>query len=470
MFIDIKKMNPLMKSSAVYLVLSLAGQGMSFVGIIVFTRLMSQTEYGNYSTYYAYVSTFTVLVGANLYYALNNAYIDIADDIKSFRKSVLVLTMLIALSVLFLALIVGTTVSDKYLPYIIVIGILHSYGFFVITYRMYSANMENDYKKKGILLFWPYTLQFMLALAFIIIFPQIGFEARVMGSALGIVVIASVNVVEILRDDGRFVNLKYWKYALSIALPTIVMSLSYMLMQQCDKVMIDELCGTEDTAVYSVIYYLGYAIVAVDQAVAPVRQAWIYKRLDKKNVSDTMLFQKWYLIMIMILATVMMFIAPETLKLLAPENYWRYEYIAPFILSACFMMLYRFYTEIILFYKRNILLSTSVLVCALLNIVLNFLLIPRLGAVAACYTTVVTYFVLFILVCIFSEKCHRNIYSIKYFALFIMWILALSGLFYMIKKKFIIRMFVLALFIAIVSVYFLKQKNELKKILRGNVT
>ena len=68
--------NPFVKSSALYLLATVIGQGATFAGILIFTRLMSQADYGEYSTYYAYVSIFTVLIGANLHYSLNNAYID----------------------------------------------------------------------------------------------------------------------------------------------------------------------------------------------------------------------------------------------------------------------------------------------------------------------------------------------------------------------------------------------------------
>ena len=73
------------------------------------------------------------------------------------------------------------------------------------------------------------------------------------------------SLYEMMRYKGKLIDINDWKYALSIALPSVVMSISYMLMQQCDKVMITNICGSSDTAVYSVIYYLGYAIIAVDR-------------------------------------------------------------------------------------------------------------------------------------------------------------------------------------------------------------
>ena len=413
-----KKINPLLKSSIIYIVATIIGQGMTFLGIIVFTRLMDQNDYGLYSTYYAYVSVVTVLIGANLHYALNNAYIDKKNRIKEFRKSVLCLSFVIMILSSVVVLLAGKILLNEFSVFIIVMLLLHSYGFFVINYRMYSANMENDYKRKQWLLILPYAFQLIIPILFMLFLSQTSFEIRVIGSTVGVCGIAVLLFIEMMRYKGKLIDINDWKYALSIALPSVVMSISYMLMQQCDKVMITNICGSSDTAVYSVIYYLGYAIIAVDQAVAPVRQAWIYQKLDEQDVHEAGNIQKWYLVVIAILTTGLIMAGPEVVKIIAPSSYWQFEYIVPFVVSACMMMLYRFYTEITLFYKKNMILSMCVCVCAIINIILNAVLIPRAGAVAACYTTVVSYFLLFILTGIVSGKCMKHIQKKFFYVLF----------------------------------------------------
>lgn len=124
-----KKINPLLKSSIIYIVATIIGQGMTFLGIIVFTRLMDQNDYGLYSTYYAYVSVVTVLIGANLHYALNNAYIDKKNRIKEFRKSVLCLSFVIMILSSVVVLLAGKILLNEFSVFIIVMLLLHSYGF-----------------------------------------------------------------------------------------------------------------------------------------------------------------------------------------------------------------------------------------------------------------------------------------------------------------------------------------------------
>lgn len=457
-----KKINPLLKSSIIYIVATIIGQGMTFLGIIVFTRLMDQNDYGLYSTYYAYVSVVTVLIGANLHYALNNAYIDKKNRIKEFRKSVLCLSFVIMILSSVVVLLAGKILLNEFSVFIIVMLLLHSYGFFVINYRMYSANMENDYKRKQWLLILPYAFQLIIPILFMLFLSQTSFEIRVIGSTVGVCGIAVLLFIEMMRYKGKLIDINDWKYALSIALPSVVMSISYMLMQQCDKVMITNICGSSDTAVYSVIYYLGYAIIAVDQAVAPVRQAWIYQKLDEQDVHEAGNIQKWYLVVIAILTTGLIMAGPEVVKIIAPSSYWQFEYIVPFIVSACMMMLYRFYTEITLFYKKNMILSMCVCVCAIINIILNAVLIPRAGAVAACYTTVVSYFLLFILTGIVSGKCMKHIYSKKVFLCFILWISGVSVLSYTVYETMWIRYIVYGSLLMIILIYTYVKRSEWK--------
>ena len=457
-----KKINPLLKSSIIYIVATIIGQGMTFLGIIVFTRLMDQNDYGLYSTYYAYVSVVTVLIGANLHYALNNAYIDKKNRIKEFRKSVLCLSFVIMILSSVVVLLAGKILLNEFSVFIIVMLLLHSYGFFVINYRMYSANMENDYKRKQWLLILPYAFQLIIPILFMLFLSQTSFEIRVIGSTVGVCGIAVLLFIEMMRYKGKLIDINDWKYALSIALPSVVMSISYMLMQQCDKVMITNICGSSDTAVYSVIYYLGYAIIAVDQAVAPVRQAWIYQKLDEQDVHEAGNIQKWYLVVIAILTTGLIMAGPEGVKIFAPSSYWQFEYIVPFVVSACMMMLYRFYTEITLFYKKNMILSMCVCVCAIINIILNAVLIPRAGAVAACYTTVVSYFLLFILTGIVSGKCMKHIYSKKVFLCFILWISGVSVLSYTVYETMWIRYIVYGSLLMIILIYTYVKRSEWK--------
>ena len=420
--------NPFLKSSALYIAANILGQGATFLGIIVFSRIMTREDYGAYSTYYATVSILVVLVGACLYIAVNNAYIDYADTIGAFRKSALFLSTLTASGVS--AILLTCCALFSLAPvFVVSAALVHAYSFFVVNFQIYSANMENNYRRKTVLLILPNSLQFLLSLLFISLFSENAYLARVCGSSLGVFSCAAVCYLKIMRHEGRLVRPDYWKYALSISLPSIVMSLSFMIMQQCDRLMITAIRGPAETAVYSAIYYVGYAIEAIDQAAAPVREAWIFRALGSGTVSGAAAVQRWYLLGMSFLTTGMFMVAPEAIRFLLPEGYWAYEYVPPFIMGACVMALYRFDMEIAMFYKRNVLLSAATLFSALTNVVLNALFIPAYGAIAAAYTTLAGFGALFFLSGAVAKLDKGGVYDRKLFLVFSLYLCGLWELY-----------------------------------------
>ena len=68
--------NLYVNASLWYIVANVLGQGIVFLSNIVFTRIMSKTDYGMYSTYYSIVAMLTPFVGANLFVGLCKGYYD----------------------------------------------------------------------------------------------------------------------------------------------------------------------------------------------------------------------------------------------------------------------------------------------------------------------------------------------------------------------------------------------------------
>ena len=331
---------------------------------------------------------------------------------------------------------------------------------FTISCGIYSANMENKWQQKTLLLTLPYALQFLFSLILVLRFREMAYPARVIGCLLGFFPCALAVFVGAMRRPGRLIVHSDWKYGLRLSVPSIAMSVSYMLMQQCDKMMITGICGAEETAVYSVIFYMGYALLAINQAIAPVRQAWVFKHIETVDRSVFQNLQKWYLIGIAFLATGVLMVAPEAVKILAPESYWKYEYIAPFVLSACLSISCGFYSELAMYHKKNLQLSISVMAAAALNIGLNAILIPRVGAVAAAYTTVAAYLLLHVLSSVVIRKVAGGMYSKRMFLFFGLYIIAACAMASPFLNRPFIRYPVFAVLLAVMMLYVLKHKSE----------
>ncbi len=234
------KINPILKASIYYIIGNAFGQGMILLGNVIFTRMMCQTDYGIYSTYYSMVSIFTTIVGANLFVGLNNGYIDYKREIRKFRSSVLFLSTIIFGGITFVCFVGNSLFHFGSSPLILGFALVHAYSFFIVNYYNNSATMENQYRKKTFFLIVPNVLQILLSVVFILLVKEHGLEARIVGSTLGVAVCAVFLYIPMLKERVFF-DKEYWCYALKISVPSVLSSISYMLLQQCDKVMITRL-------------------------------------------------------------------------------------------------------------------------------------------------------------------------------------------------------------------------------------
>ena len=461
----VKKINPLVRASVFYILGNGVGQGIILLSAIVFTRVMSREDYGNYSTYYSIVSIFTTLVGANLFTGLSNAYIDYKEDIKKYRASNLILSSFVFSIVCVVSIVINWVLGNRISMFLLIMSLVHAYGFFVINYFNYSANMENRYKIKTVFMVFPNILQVFFSVAFICVFPFDSLYSRVIGSVLGILVCATYLYIVMMQKQKGLVVWEYWKYGLKISIPSVFSSISYMLMSQFDNIMITSFWGAEETAVYALVYNIGYILYAVMQATNGVLQVWLYRSLDSGEVKGVRNIQKWYLYVFAQMGIGLYMISPEVIKLLSPVNYWSFEYIVPFIIGSSMMVIYSFYYTLGLFYKKSFAVSVRVCLAAVLNIVLNAVFIPVYGGIAAAYTSAMSYFVLFLMLRRLGQGLNRDFFELKYFVVYIFAMILFGIVFMLIYSNILLRYIVYMIVLLISLFYMYYRKEELAKII-----
>ncbi len=465
--ITLKSSNKYLNASLIYILANGIGQGTTMLANSFFTRYMSQADYGSYSNYYSFVSLLVPFAGMNLYIALTNAYIDYKSTIYKYRSSTLLLSLFgLVITGIIMALIkafVGLS-----LPWIcVLLTVLHAYGFFLVNYYIYSMNMENNYIAKGLMLSIPNVLQVLFAVIALVICNT--YISRAIGGSFAILSCGLFATFLILKKSPPVINKEYWSYALKISLPAIIASVSYLIMQQCDKLMITSISGAEVNAVYSLIYFIGYILYAVQQATSGSWEVWIYNSLNDKKFGNIANVQKWYMYVMIVLATGLFMISPEIIKILSPPDYWHFEYVVPFVIGSYIMLMYSMQLSVVYYRKKTGVVSAIVSLSAVINIVLNYLLIPRYGGVGAAYTSVVSYLFIFIVTEIYLKIKHdfhfRDLYN--YVNLFI--ITLIGVLFYSVMNTVVIRYLVFIPILLLEAGYaFLKKEEILKIFLKKN--
>ena len=454
-----------------YIIANCIGQGFALLSNIMFTRIMSQENYGLYTNYYSIVSLLTPFVGVNLFLGLNIGYFDFKENRKQFRASIAFLSLIVFIFFsIFTILIFLVLKHFNIITFPILIlsaALIHAYSFFVVNFFSNYENMENHYKIKSLLMILPNLFQILFSLVLICCLKNNAYYERVIGSVLGVFLCALPLFVIMIFKAGSVIRPDYYKYALKISVPSILSSIAYMIMQQSDHIMITHFVGAEFTAVYGLVYLIGNILYAFLQATSGAYQSWIFHALDSSQVENIKRIQKWYLFFFVFLAFGLLMIAPEIIKILAPQNYWDFRYIPPFVAGSCLMVLINMESSIGEFYKKTGRISVCVAIAAIINIILNFIFIQKIGAIAASYTSLFSYFVLCIILYLVINKIHKNFYSIKYMIFYFLIVVLGCIVFILVYENIILRYSVFITILIFFLCIIIWKRNEVINLIRS---
>ena len=160
-------------------------------------------------------------------------------------------------------------------------------------------------------------------------------------------------------------------------------------------------------------------------------------------------------------------VAPELVKILAPETYWDFRYIPPFVAGSSLMVLVNMESSVGEFHKKTGRISLCVALAAIINIVLNYIFIRKIGAIAASYTSLFSYLVLSIILFAVINKLHKHIYSIKYMILYFIAIIIGCAIFFAVGNNIALRYVVFILILGLLLFFIFRKKDEVMAIVRG---
>lgn len=440
------------------MIANIVGQGIVLLSSAVFTRMMSKSDYGLVSTYSTWVLVLNTFLCLNLFITVRNAYIDFREDYDAYNSSVLVLS--IGAGVVFTLLLVAITrfTGTAFGMAEVLLACIQSIALNIVNYMLAIQSMKNEYRQRAILMIAPNWVHVFLSIVLMLIFAQHKYMAKIAGNALGMLVFGVVCAAVIWKRSFPRILPTYWKYALRISVASIFHTLSDLILMQCDRLMLAYMVGVEETAEYSVIYNVSAIIVAIYQALNGAWTPWFYKQASKPDSRSTRKYQEYYLVLFAVFACGMMTISPEVIKLISPGNYWAgIRYVAPLVMASYLIFLYAFFTGFLMYKKETARIAGNTMIAAVLNLILNYILIPRYKAAGAVMATVFSYIVLLILHLISIGKEGRTFFSMKAMWMSMIALTMYGAFFYFIRDIWQIRYVSYA--VLVVVFYFVKGRK-----------
>lgn len=405
-----------LKASLWYTISSFLLKGMGFITTPIFCRILTQEEYGIVNNFNAWLAIISVIGTFSLSASLVRARFDYKDELDSFVKTNLLFGSFVT-ALLGIVFCINSSFWSSFFvmdpKYIFVMCVT------VFVYPAYDMFIQIEQFR--------YKYKIVTALSILITLSNIGLSllfiwllednlfARIIGGQLPVIIVGLILYIRFLIR-GRQIKAKYLKYSISMCIPYMVHLLSGTLLASSDRTMITNMCGPNENALYSMAYNVALIVNVIWNAMNTAFSPWLGEKLDRKEYAVIKKNSYGYIAIFIFLVAGMMLIAPEVLWILGGERYIDAKVvIPPVMIGYVFMFLYSMYVNVEQFEKKTLGMAICTFGSALFNILLNWLMIPRFGYIAAAYTTLVSYFVMLVAhYCMVKKMRMQQCYDTKY--------------------------------------------------------
>ena len=277
--------------------------------------------------------------------------------------------------------------------------------------ELWGAQQRFDYKFKSFVsLSLAMSILSILVAVVAVLTSSYKIEARVFSDVAIKAIFSGALFVLIFVTGKCFYKKDYWKYSIVFNLPLIPHYISHYILNQSDRIMIGRMVGNTQAAYYSVAYTISTVIFLIINAINNSLTPYIYKTIASGDGEKIKTNTQPLIIFVAVLCTITMFFAPEVILVFAGNNYLDAIYVIPPIAASIFFIfLYSLFSIIEYYYQKTVLIALATCVCALLNLLLNYLCINIYGYYAAGYTTLICYIALAFFHYVFYKRILRKL-------------------------------------------------------------
>lgn len=399
------------KSAIVYLFATVFTRGLAIITTPIFTRIMTTDQVGMVNLYSSWYSMITVVSTL----ALTSGGFSIA--LREFEKerdqyvsSVLSLTSIVAIGLALVYSLSKTFWNDvtglpTHLMLLLIFGLLVAPA---RDFWLSRQRFEYRYKLSGTVTVLSAIFASGLAVAAVLYANSIGYSdiasVRLFAHYFIIYGVAFIIWLSIFWQGRCFYSSKYWRFSLQLSLPLIGYSVASQILSVSDRMMISKMVGNSAVGVYGTLYTVSSLSLMVWMAINASFEPYLYQNMENpkskiKKLSVSMLG------MYSLVAILLVYLAPEIVRILATDEYYKGIYIMPPVAGGVyFIAVSNLYSDILVYLKRTKIIMFSSAIAATLNVILNYIMIEAYGYMAAAYTTLFSYVVMAVLLSIWTNR------------------------------------------------------------------
>ncbi|MDK0927599.1 polysaccharide biosynthesis C-terminal domain-containing protein [Clostridium perfringens] len=392
------KYKKLFNNTLIFTLSNFASKLLTFLLVPLYTKLLTTSEYGVLDI----ISTTINLIYPLLTLTIGEAVLRFAIDKKYKKNEVLAVGIKIFLIsclvvILCIPIINNIPILSKYKYYFILYYITFSFNNLILQF-LRGINELRKVAISGIIM--------TLCMCILNILLLVNFKLGIVGYLLAMIIsnIISIIYVSLKTKILEYINFsksnqKLLKKMLKYSIPMMPNSLSWWISNVSDRYIVTAFCGVAINGLYSV----AYKIPSIMNILTDIfMQAWQLSAMEEFENKECDNFYSevynYYNIIIVFICSVMIIFTKIMAKVLFSNEFfiaWKFVPIllVAFIFSGLSAFLGSIYTSAL----KTKMLFYSTTLGSIMNIILNFILIPYCGAIGAAISTAISYFIVWII-------------------------------------------------------------------------
>lgn len=443
-------------------------QGLAFFSGPIFSSMLGTSNYGIASVYHTWVQiasiSFSLQAGGAIAVAMNDYS---KEDQKKYQSSVFSLATLAFLffSSLVMLFAFATRELFSFSVPMIALGLIQGWGMYLVTAM--NSKLAYEFKAGKNFILSVCASAFTIGMSIFLIGrfnPEDNYWGRIIGQSSVYFIIGCILFLYMVYSGKTIYNKEYWVYTLPITIPSIFHLLAHIVLNQSDRIMIQSMVDNSTAGVYALAATFSVVISSLWSAFNNTWVPFYYEYTRNNQLDKIEKHSKNYIELFTIITVGFILLCREVFHLYAVSNDFRAgtDYIPLLAIGYYFVFLYSFPVNFEFYNKKTKIIAVGTISSAILNIVLNYILIINNGAVGAVIATVFSHVLLFIFHFAISKRMSEAVfpYRLSFFAPWIGVVIAAYLLYCFTKDLWFIRWGI----VGVLSVYILTKMIKRKEI------
>ena len=432
-----KELSKLANQTFIYGLSSIIGRLLNYLLVPLYTRCFSPSEYGVVTEIYAYVAFFTII----LTYGMETAFFRFSVKEKNNRNvfsttlisiifSSIVFVFLMLLNSQQIASLIGYSNNQEYVVWFSIILALDSISAIIFA----RLRKKNQAVKFALVRIINIAVNIICNIYFILI-KGFGIEYIFISNLISSGVMLMCLFPETIRISWKF-NFSLWKKMLKYSSPLLIAGLAGVINETLDRALLKQLLPNSKTALYELGLYGGFYKLAMIvtlfvQTFRYAAEPFFFAQSNNKSSKKVYASIMEYFVMFMSVVFLLITTYYEFfVNFLGPTFHDERGFFVVSILLLANIFLGIYY-NLSIWYKltdKTYFGALFSLVGAVITIVMNLILIPKIGFMGSAITTLACYVVMTITSYFLSKKHYSIPYDLKRLFLYLMLMLILYTL------------------------------------------